>query len=225
MVPPTLCNFHPPMHAGSRLVRMEEWRYRCRCIDMLLYTGDPNYLPSDITTMLKHTAAGGYSGFAMDYICNGLALWYARQENWATAITYYNELPPEVPHHSVDPLFYCNAVAMTCEYQLLHFRHQGTNRKKVQHYLDLFHDQPHGKTLLQARRFHFQAYFLYLRRQMHKARLRLDVSLAASRNGEMSFDYEWAMASKGHWFGGVEDDIEMQPVGQGLIKYVLPSLA
>ena len=66
---------------------------------MLLYTGDTSYLPADITGMLKHTATGGHSGFAMDYVCNGMALWYARQENWATAITYYNEMSTAEPHH------------------------------------------------------------------------------------------------------------------------------
>ena len=95
----------------------------------------------------------------------------------------------------------------------------------LQHYLDLFNNQPHAKTLLQARRLHFQAYFLYLKGQHNKAKLRLDLSLASSKNGEMSYDYEWAATSKRSWFGASDDiEMEMQTMGQDLIKFTFPAV-
>ena len=122
----------------------------------------------------------------------------------------------------MDILFYCNAMAITLEYSLHRFRQYPTTESKanVQNALKHFQNQLYGKSLLQARRYHLQAYFAYLRKMNSRAKLLLEDCLIASKTNEMTFDYEWALTSKKTWFANSDVDIEQQ--AGGTIKYIFP---
>lgn len=207
--------------------RVEKWIYYCSCIDMLLHAGDYTEMVRGIANKLNKRNIGGYTGFAMNYVSNGLALWYARQNNWGNAMNYYIDDEHQVVHHTIDALFYCNSLAISAEYLLHRYRqNQDENTKlQVKHTLKLLQKEcSSGKGFLEARLYHFQAYFAYLKKRYHRARLMLDESIIESKNSDLTFDCDWAQASKGTWFAAAGDTDAEKETSFGGINYILPAV-
>lgn len=115
------------------------------------------------------------------------------------------------------------AARTECALHLFRFE-EGSNQSReiLQHSLKSFQTNIKGKGLFQARLYHYQAYYAYLRKKSNRAKLLLEDCNIASKNHDVGFDLEWALASRRNWSLDRRDSVENEMQYSGLIKYVLP---
>ena len=96
------------------------------------------------------------------------------------------------------------------------------SKNDLQSILKTFQNTIKGKGLFQARLYHYQAYYAYLRKKTNRAKLLLEDCNVASKNHNVAFDLEWAIASRSTWFVEKWDLADPEIQYSGLIKYILP---
>ena len=113
---------------------------------------------------------------------------------------------------------------MITEYSLHKFRMnpKPDMQNSVKKVLKAFRNQTKGKGLFQPRLYHLQAYFAYLRNKPNRAKLLLEDCVVASKDNDVTFDYEWALGSKRKWFINTLVEIDIEQQTSGPIKYILP---
>ena len=111
-----------------------------------------------------------------------------------------------------------------CTMHIYRYQRDVESKNMLQNTLKVFQKVVGGKGLFQGRLYHFQAYCAYLKHKHNRAKLLLEDCMVASKNDDMLYDLEWALASRRDWFFEGEDvgDAELQYTAG--IKYVLPKI-
>jgi len=161
--------------------------------------------------------------FVKGCIKNAIALWFVRTEQWTVADVYFKQMTnADIRTHSdKNSLLVFRALSIQTEYFLHEFRRLPCNdtRNNVQRSLSSFKTFNKGNKLFQGRLFHLQAYFAFLKRRENRAKLLLEDCVVISKNVDITYEHEWALASKLTW---LNHHVDMEPTLNSTIKYILP---
>ncbi|XP_057290575.1 adenylate cyclase type 10-like isoform X2 [Hydractinia symbiolongicarpus] len=202
-----------------------KWIYYSCCVDLLLDTGMTMYPLEEITKFAETPEESTVNDFLKKYLNMALTLWYVRHNRWSEAGSHfqdYSDWDIETTYQTFQSRF----LSISAEYYLHCFRLNPTTQRKnaVQKAINKFKIHMRCKGLFQARLYHLQAYFAYLKGKSNRAKLLLEDSVVASKNNDVSFDLEWAMASKATWFNDQSEEIELEPLMSRSSKYILPRI-
>jgi len=199
------------------------WMYFYCCVELMLYTGDCIEDLQDILNFVNAKENEFHDEFVKGCIKNAIALWFVRTEQWTVADVYFKQMTnADIRTHSdKNSLLVFRALSIQTEYFLHEFRRLPCNdtRNNVQRSLSSFKTFNKGNKLFQGRLFHLQAYFAFLKRRENRAKLLLEDCVVISKNVDITYEHEWALASKLTW---LNHHVDMEPTLNSTIKYILP---